>query len=211
MSEAKLSKKSMFSNPFVALSKEEYLELIKNNKQSDKKLTSILENFEATRIFYKFNNELSLICPYNEAREFLDLALKKSEKDSPRKSHRKSDKDSSDTNKYILEKFSKWKNRIKIPVRGAECDHCEVMDLEIDFNSVLDGICVICGKHIDPLKVYVESRILGLLSMEQVRMIGLPNKSNLESAKGFTIEDIVSLLYSVLKGGITDMKLKCNS
>jgi hypothetical protein len=131
------------SNPSLTLSIEEYKEYIERNKAPTLKFWKSLVDFA-------YKREIEDKCKAIYVPLYLDCyAL-------PHKSAKEIVK---------IWNFSEWKNKIKLPIRGAECKHLDVLDFEEDIETIISTKkCRICKNPINLLTIYIDTIILGILN-----------------------------------------------
>ena len=143
------------SNPSLTLSIEEYKEYIKRNKAP-------VLNFWDSRVKFANKEQVERIFKIVFVPLYLDCY------------------DTSSGNAKILD-FSQWKNKIKIPVRGAECKHLDVLDLKEDIGYIItNNQCRICENPINLLSIYIDTTILGILNSNDKALVASFPKEKIE-------------------------------
>jgi len=143
------------SNPTLTLSLEEYKEYIKKNKGP------VLNSCES-RVRFVSKELIERIYRVAFVPLYLDCY------------------DLSSGNAKTLD-FTQWDNRIKIPIRGAECRHLDVLDLDKDIGYIITNKkCRVCENHINLLSIYIDTTILGILNNNDKALVASFPKEKVE-------------------------------
>jgi len=98
--------------------------------------------------------------------------------------------------------FTQWENRIKIPIRGAECRHLDVLDLDKDIGYIITNKkCRLCENNINLLSIYIDTTILGILnSNDNAPVASFPTgKIELEMIKAMGKQELTDIAIEVEK------------